>query len=431
MIPALRASPLPAVTFTLAALVSLRAQQPNVSRAPFGRTAEGETVELFTLTNTRGVEVRIMTYGATIVSLRVPDRDGRFDDVVLGHDSLAGYLDASSYFGAVVGRYANRVARGRFTLGGVTHRLATNNGVNHLHGGVRGFDKVVWRGEAIRSDSGASVRFSYRSADGEEGYPGTLDVRVTYTLTDRNELAVDYFATTDKATPVNLTQHSYFNLAGADQRDVLGHLLMINADRYTPVDSTLIPTGELAPVAGTPLDFRAPTAIGARIGQAHPQLRHGGGYDHNFVLSRSGPGLFHAARVVEPTTGRTLDIHTTEPGLQFYSGNFLDGTIRGKGGRIYHHRYGICLEPQHFPDSPNHPGFPSTILRPGQTYRSRTVFGFGVDRERDRWTGRQRGSEPGARRLGSTRSVYSASTFSKNNPWNWPGRSRGRSSSTV
>ncbi len=353
----------------------------HITRTAFGTTADGKPVELFTLTNAHGVEVRAMTYGATIVSLRTPDRGGRLGDIVLGHPTLAGYLAQSPYFGAVVGRYGNRIAKGRFSLDGKAYQLATNNGPNHLHGGVRGFDKVVWNAEPAETDSSAAVTFSYVSPAGEEGYPGTLHARVTYTLTDRDELRVDYLATTDQATPVNLTQHSYFNLAGAGTRDILGHELMIAADRYTPVDATLIPTGEIAPVAGTPFDFRTPTAIGARIDQNDVQIQNGKGYDHNWVLNRAGAAegaLVHAARVTEPTTGRTLDVFTTEPGLQFYSGNFLDGTITGKDGQVYRHRYGFCLETQHFPDSPNHPNFPSTILRPGREYRSTTVFQFGV-----------------------------------------------------
>ena len=353
----------------------------HITRTAFGTTADGKPVELFTLTNAHGVEVRAMTYGATIVSLRTPDRGGRLGDIVLGHPTLAGYLAQSPYFGAVVGRYGNRIAKGRFSLDGKAYQLATNNGPNHLHGGVRGFDKVVWNAEPAETDSSAAVTFSYVSPAGEEGYPGTLHARVTYTLTDRDELRVDYLATTDQATPVNLTQHSYFNLAGAGTRDILGHELMIAADRYTPVDATLIPTGEIAPVAGTPFDFRTPTAIGARIDQNDVQIQNGKGYDHNWVLNRAGAAegaLVHAARVTEPTTGRTLDVFTTEPGLQFYSGNFLDGTITGKDGRVYRHRDGFCLETQHFPDSPNHSNFPSTILRPGREYRSTTVFQFGV-----------------------------------------------------
>ena len=355
-----------------------RERGATIVRAPFGKLPDGTAVELFTLTNAHGVEVRAMTYGAIILSLRVPDRTGHPDDVVLGYDSLEGYLRSSPYFGAIVGRYGNRIAGGRFALDGVTYRLATNNGPNHLHGGIKGFDKVVWQAEALQTDSGPAVQFSYTSADGEEGYPGTLKARARYLLTDRDELIVDYDATTDKATPVNLTQHSYFNLAGGGRRDILDHQLWINADGFTPVDATLIPTGAIDAVAGTPFDFRTPTAIGARVGQDHQQQRFGGGYDHNFVLKREGAGLIHAARVVEPTTGRSLDVYTTEPGLQFYSGNFLDGTIAGKGGQIYGHRFGFCLETQHYPDSPNHAQFPSTILRPGDAYRSRTVFAFGV-----------------------------------------------------
>lgn len=354
------------------------AQEATLTRQPFGTTPAGEAVDLITLTNARGMKVRVMTYGAIIVSLEVPDRDGALGDVVLGFDSLAGYLGSSPYFGAVVGRYANRIAKGRFTLDGTEYRLATNNGPNHLHGGVRGFDKVVWAAEPFQSDSGVGVILRHVSPDGDEGYPGRLEARVTYTLTDRNELAIDYEATTDRATPVNLSQHSYFNLAGTG--DILGHELMLAADRYTPVDSTLMPTGELAPVAGTPFDFRQPHRIGERIGDDHPQLRYGGGYDHNFVLRRPTPdtGLALAARLTDPASGRTLEIRTTEPGIQFYSGNFLDGTLTGKGGTVYRHRTGLCLETQHFPDSPNHPDFPSTILEPGQVYRSRTVWAFGI-----------------------------------------------------
>jgi aldose 1-epimerase len=355
-----------------------REREATINRALFGTTPDGSQVEAFTLTNANGIELRTISYGAIIVSLRVPDRTGRMDDIVLGYDSLQGYLRVSPYFGAIVGRYGNRIGSGRFTLDGRTYRLATNNGPNHLHGGNRGFDKVVWQAEPLQNDSGVGVTFTYTSPDGEEGYPGTLLARVSYTLTDRDELVVEYHATTDQATPVNLTQHTYFNLAGDGRGDILGHELLINADSFTPVDSTLIPTGSMAPVDGTPFDFRTPTAIGARIGADDQQLRFGGGYDHNFVLRQEDVALGHAARVVEPSTGRTLDIYTTEPGLQFYSGNFLDGTITGKGGRVYHHRYGLCLETQHYPDSPNQPQFPSTVLRPGQEYRSRTVLVFGV-----------------------------------------------------
>lgn len=349
----------------------------SVTRALFGATRDGAVVDVFTLTNANGLEMRAMTYGGIILSLRVPDRDGRLDDIVLGYDDLEGYLTDSPYFGAIVGRYGNRIANGRFTLDGETHQLETNDGPNHLHGGPKGFDKVVWDAEPLENDDGVGVIFTHTSPAGDQGYPGNLAVRVTYTLTDRDELVVDYFATTDRATPVNLTQHTYFNLAGGGRRDVLEHELTINAHHFTPVGATLIPTGVIVPVEGTPFDFRTSTPIGARIDEDDEQLRNGGGYDHNFVLDRQRPRLVHAARVTEPTTGRVLDVYTTEPGLQFYSGNFLDGSITGKSGRAYRHRYGFCLETQHFPDSPNQPDFPSTILRPGGEYRSRTVFAFG------------------------------------------------------
>jgi aldose 1-epimerase len=364
-------------------------RKPGVTRAPFGHLPGGAAIELFTLTNSGGMEVRTMPYGAIIVSVKVPDRSGRLDDVVLGFETLDGYLGGHPYFGAIVGRYGNRIAKGRFTLEGRTYQLATNNGPNHLHGGVKGFDKVVWQAESFERDGRAGVVYAYTSADGDQGYPGALQVRVTYTLSPSNELTVDYEATADKPTPVNLTQHSYFNLAGDGSGDILGHQLTIDADRFAPVDETLIPTGELASVAGTPLDFRQPTVIGARIDAGDTQLRFGKGYDHNWALNRrggsagadggsKGPALFHAARLVDPKSGRTLDVSTTEPGLQFYSGNFLDGTVTGKSGRVYQRRYGLCLETQHFPDSPNHPEFPSTILRPGERYQSKTVFAFGT-----------------------------------------------------
>jgi len=353
----------------------------TVTQQPFGVMPDGDSVKLFTLTNANGVEVRAITYGAIIVSLEVPDRSGALGDVVLGFDDLAGYLGETPYFGALIGRYGNRIGGARFELDGTAYPLAANNGANHLHGGARGFDKVVWDAHARDIGNGAGVVFRRTSPAGEEGYPGALSVQVTYTLTNTDELIFDYLATTDAPTPVNLTQHSYFNLAGDGSGDVLGHLLTLNADRYTPVDGGLIPTGELAAVEGTPFDFRTPHAIGERIGAAHEQLRLGGGYDHNFVLNRedAGPdGLPLAARVEEPTTGRFLEVRTTEPGLQFYSGNFLDGTLTGKAGAVYRHRYGFCLETQHFPDSPNKPDFPSTILRAGEEYRSRTVLKFGV-----------------------------------------------------
>jgi aldose 1-epimerase len=353
---------------------------PSVTRAPFGALADGTAVEIFTLTNANGLEIRAVTYGGIIVSLKTKDRAGKLADIVLGYDDVAGYVKQNPYFGTIVGRYGNRIAKGQFTIDGKTYTLAKNNGPNHLHGGIKGFDKVVWKAEPFRKGDTAGVVFSHVSPDGDEGYPGTLTARVTYTLTSDDELRVDYHATTDKPTHVNLTQHTYFNLAGDGARDILGHELMLAADRYTPVDATLIPTGELAPVAGTPFDFRKAQAIGARIGADHEQIRHGLGYDHNFVLNRTGTELAKLIEVFEPTTGRTLEIATTEPGVQFYTGNFLDGTITGKAGHVYKKRYGFCLETQHFPDSPNKPQFPTTLLRPGQEYRSTTVFAFGARR---------------------------------------------------
>lgn len=352
----------------------------RVTRAPFGSMPDGQAVELFTFTSGSGIEVRVMSYGGIIISLRVPDRQGHLDDIVLGHDTAAAYAKNDPYFGAIIGRYGNRIAKGRFTIEGKTYQLATNNGPNHLHGGLKGFDKVIWHGEPFEKDGAAGVVFTYTSPDGEEGYPGTLKVRVTYTLSNDNTLAFDYHATTDKPTVVNLTQHSYFNLAGQGTRNILDHRVQLNGDRFTPVDDGLIPTGELSPVEGTPFDFRHPTAIGARIDANHQQIKYGRGYDHNWVLNRTGSGPGLAARVVEPTTGRTLEVSTTEPGIQFYTGNFLDGTITGKQRRVYKQRYAFCLETQHFPDSPNHANFPSTLLRPGQEYTSRTILKFGVEK---------------------------------------------------
>ncbi|HEX6559040.1 MAG TPA: aldose epimerase family protein [Longimicrobiales bacterium] len=353
-------------------------QSASVQKMSFGTTADGRAIDSYTLRNAHGIEMRVTNYGGVITSLKTPDRSGRLDDIVLGFDSLAPYLAGTPYFGAIIGRYGNRIANGTFQLDGQTYTLAKNNGPNHLHGGVRGFDKVVWTAEPFERAAERGLIFRYTSPDGEEGYPGTLNATVTYTLNDNDQLVVEYHATTDKATPVNLTQHSYFNLAGAGNGDILKHELMIAASRFTPVDSTLIPTGQIVSVEGTPFDFRSPTAIGARINNADPQLKNGGGYDHNFVLDRKGRDLELAARVTEPTTGRTLEIRTTEPGIQFYSGNFLDGTIKGKAGKVYPYRGGFCLETQHYPDSPNQPSFPSTILHPGEEYRTRTVFTFGV-----------------------------------------------------
>jgi aldose 1-epimerase len=363
------------------ALTATIGERSRVTRAAYGTLPEGAgAIELFTLTNAHGVEVRAINYGAIITSIRTPDRHGALGDIVDGYDSLPAYVLDKSYFGALVGRVANRIARARFTLDGHTYTLAANDGANALHGGTRGFNKVVWHGAPFTRGDTAGVTFTYTSRDGEEGYPGTVNVGVTYSLTPHDELVVDYEATTDRATPINLSQHSYWNLHGGGRGTILDHLLSIDASHFTPVDSTLIPTGEIAPVEKTAFDFRTPTAIGARIAAPETQLRYGKGYDHNWVLDRTGPGLAHAVRVVDPTTGRTLDIATTEPGLQFYSGNFLDGSVHGKGGEPYVHRGAIVLETQHFPDSPNQAGFPSTILRPGDRLRSRTVFTFGVAR---------------------------------------------------
>jgi len=342
-------------------------------------SGQGE-VELYTIRNSRGAEVSIMTYGAAIVSLKMPDRDGNMGDVVLGFDTLEGYLsDSNPYFGAVAGRYANRIADGKFTLDGETYTLARNNGPNHLHGGDVGFDKVIWRGQALTEGENPSVEFTYVSEDGEEGYPCTLSVKVVYTLTDDNELIVDYEATTDKATPVNLTQGSYFNLSGEGQGDILKHELYVNASHFIPVNTTSIPTGEILSVEGTVLEFKiAPMAIGARINEDDPQLLIGNGYDQTYVLDHhEGAELVLAARVYDSISGRTMEVHTTEPGVHLYTGNYLgSSTIIGKNGHVYGRFTGFCLEPQHYPDSPNQPNFPSTILRPGGLYSTRTVFAF-------------------------------------------------------
>ncbi len=351
-----------------------------MTRSPFGTLPDGRAVEAFTLTNANGMEVKAITLGGVITSLKVPDASGGLGDVVLGYDTLQGYLDKSPFFGTIVGRYGNRIGKGRFTLDGSTYSLPTNNGENHLHGGPQGFDKKVWQAEPFEREDAVGVLFTLTSPDGDMGYPGTLQAKVTYTLTNDNTLRFDYEATTDKATPVNLTQHTYFNLAGAGNGDVLGHEMQISADRYTPVDTGLIPTGELASVEGTPFDFRTATRIGARIDAAHEQIARGGGYDHNMVFTRAGAGLQRVVSVHEPGTGRTMDVSTTQPGTQFYTGNFLDGSITGKGGKVYGKRSGFCLETQHFPDSPNKPQFPSTILRPGDTYSQSTAYTFGVRR---------------------------------------------------
>ena len=348
----------------------------NLNKQPFGETADAKPVELYTLTNTGGMEAKITTYGATLVSLTVPDRNGVPGDVVLGYDSLADYSTRPEYFGCIAGRYANRIAGGKFSLHGTQHQLAANDGDNHLHGGIRGLDKVVWQAQGFEDNSGIGLRLAYLSPDGEEGYPGNLSITVTYTLTASNELIIDYNATTDKSTIVNLTHHSYFNLAGAGTGDILNHDLMINADRFTPVDRSLIPTGELRDAAGTAFDFTQPTAIGARIGHDEEQLQFGGGYDHNWVLNKDVDGPCLAARAYERKSGRTLEVYTTQPGLQFYSGNFMENNIDAKAGQIYHHRGGFCLETQHFPDSPNRPDFPTTVLDPESEYEHTTIFKF-------------------------------------------------------
>ncbi len=344
---------------------------------PFGKTPDGEDVQLYTLTNSSGVKARIMTYGGILVSLDVPDKDGKLGDVVLGYDNLADYVENNPYFGALVGRYGNRIGKGKFTLDGKEYTLAVNNGENHLHGGLKGFDKVVWKGSPVKGGDYVGVKLTYLSKDGEEGYPGNLNCTVVYTLNEDNEFKIDYSATTDAATVLNLTHHSYFNLTEC-KRDILDHQMMLNADKCTPVDEGLIPTGELRNVSGTVMDFTRATAIGARIDSDYEQIKFGGGYDHNWVLNKSGEGMTLAARVYEPTTGRVMEVLTTEPGIQFYSGNFLDGTITGKDGIVYKYRYGFCLETQHFPDSPNKPEFPSVVLKPGEKYSHTTIYRFSV-----------------------------------------------------
>lgn len=358
-----------AAGLTLLSSPGLLAAPPSV--APFGKLSDGTPVEQYTLTNGKGLVAKVITYGALLTELQTPDRHGKLGDIVLGFDNLDSYVKGHPYFGATIGRVGNRIAKGKFTLAGQTYTLAANNGPNALHGGLKGFDKVVWKAEIVPAKHGSAVKFTYVSRDGEEGYPGTLTATVTYTLTEENELRLDYTAKTDKATPVNLTNHSYWNLGGGG--DILNHVLMINADRYTPVDDTLIPTGHIAPVKGTVMDFTTPMAIGSRLLSLDNSPR---GYDHNYVLNRSGKKLNRAAALYEPTTGRALEILTDQPGVQFYSGNFLDATLTGKRGQVYHQYYGLCLETQHFPDSVNQPNFPTTILRPGQTFTSTTVHKF-------------------------------------------------------
>jgi len=347
----------------------------EIKKENYGQV-DGRQVDIYTLRNTNGMQVRITNYGAIVQSLTAPDRNGKYEDVVLGYDKLEDYLKATPYFGAIVGRYGNRIANGKFTLDGVEYTLATNNGVNHLHGGVKGFDKVVWDAEAIAGETTQSLKLTYLSKDGEEGYPGNLSCTVIYTLTGNNELQIEYEATTDKTTPVNLTHHGYFNLSGNCKSDILGHVLWINADSFTPVDSTLIPTGEIAYVKNTPFDFNDTIAIGARINEENEQLKFGLGYDHNWALNDVDGSMTLQASLYDGTSGRLMEIHTVEPGLQFYSGNFLDGSNMGKGDKVYNYRNGLCLETQHYPDSPNKPEFPSTILQPGETYQTKTIYRF-------------------------------------------------------
>jgi aldose 1-epimerase len=352
----------------------------SVKKEIFGKMSDGTNVEIYTLTNKNGVEAKITRYGGAVVSLKVPDKNGKFEDVVLGFDNLKAYIESPPYIGTIVGRYANRIAKGRFTLNGIEYKLAVNNGENHLHGGIIGFDKVLWKAKPIKAKNGVAVELTYLSKDGEEGYPGNLSVRVVYTLTNNDELRIDYFATTDKDTVVNLTNHSYFNLAGQGNGDILNHQLMINADEFTPTDTGAIPTGELRDVKGTPFDFTKLTAIGARIEQDYEQLKLGKGYDHNFVINGKAGTLREAAKVVEPTSGRVMEVLTTEPGVQLYTGNYLDGSKIGKGGKAYKYRYGFCLETQHFPDSPNQPNFPSTVLKKSEKYQTTTIYKFSVQK---------------------------------------------------
>jgi aldose 1-epimerase len=367
--------------FVMLLSVSVLAQAGSIEVQSYGTTADGQEVDEYTLTNANGMEVKIITYGGIITSIRVPDRNGELANVTLGFDNLGDYETRNPYFGNITGRYANRIANAQFTLDDTEYTLAANNGVNTLHGGTVGFDKRVWEATTVEGDGEVGLELTYLSPDGEEGYPGNLEVTVTYTLTDDNEIRMDYAATTDAPTVVNLTNHAYFNLAGEGTGSIYDHILMIDADRYTPVDATLIPTGELAPVEGTPFDFRAPKPIGPGQRSSHEQIVLGRGYDHNFVLNRDDmedTSMMLAARVYEPDSGRFLEVWTTEPGIQFYAGNFLDGTLIGTSGHLYRQSDGFALETQHFPDSPNQPDFPSTILRPGETYETTTIYKFGA-----------------------------------------------------
>ena len=361
--------------------IALVAQaQGTITKQSFGKNDAGENIDLYTLRNTHGVEATITNYGGIVVSLKVPDRNGKFDDVVLGFKDLDNYLKPGPYFGALIGRYGNRIAKGRFTLNGVEYKLAVNNGENHLHGGVKGFDKVIWTGKEMKTKAGPALALTYLSKDGEEGYPGNLSVRVVYTLTNNNELKIEYSATTDKDTVTNLTHHSYFNLAGEGNGDILNTRVTINANRFVPTDAGSIPLGELRKVSGTPFDFLTPHTIGERINQDDEQLKFGSGYDHTWVINGRMGVMRFAALAYEPASGRVMQVWTTEPGVQFYTGNFLDGTLTGKSGKLYPRRSGFCFETQHYPDSPNQPSFPTTTLKKGATYKSTTIYRFSSKR---------------------------------------------------
>ncbi len=348
----------------------------SITKADFGKTTDGQPVEIYTLHNSKGAEARIMTYGGIVQSLKMPDKHGQLGDVVLGYDDLQGYIDKTPYFGALIGRYGNRIGGAKFTLEGQTYTLAKNDHDNTLHGGIKGFDKRVWAAKPSVGIHGPQLTLAYLSKDGEEGFPGNLQVTAIYTLTEDNELKLEYTATTDKPTVLNLTHHSYFNLAGQGNGDILGHVLYLNANQTTPVDSQLIPTGAFADVTGTPFDFRKPMPIGARINDPDPILRYGPGYDHNWVIAKPFGQFGLMARITDPKSGRVMEVWSDEPGLQFYTGNFLDGTIHGKGGAVYNVHGAFCMEPQHYPDSPNQPNFPSTELKPGETYHNTIVYKF-------------------------------------------------------
>jgi aldose 1-epimerase len=367
-----------AATAAAGAIATSKVNNSEMKKQNWGKGPNGEEVDLYTLRNSKGIEASITTYGGRLVTLKTPDRDGKFADIVLGFDDLPQYLANNPFFGALAGRYANRIANGEFQLDGHTYHLAKNNGPNTLHGGLVGFDKKVWQAEDVSASNGHSLRLKYVSKDGEENFPGTLTTTVTYTLSDNDDLTIDYKATTDKKTVLNLTNHSYFDLAGAGAGEIIDHVVTINADKFTPVNANLIPTGDLKTVDGTPFDFRTATRVGARINDKDQQLQYGQGYDHNFVVNRSGNGPSLAARVVDPKSGRAMEVLTTQPGVQFYTGNHLSNGIKGKGGATYGYRYGLCFETQHFPNSPNQPNFPSTELAPGQQFHEITVFKFSV-----------------------------------------------------